>query len=93
MNKQIFYSYIRKNIHKRIKSPRFPSDFSVFFLVCALGILVSAFLIRSASLEGHCDYHLARRLLPMLTDASALTAVLAVAGGALLEHLRLEQGN
>ncbi len=93
MNKVFFYSDIHKSIHKLIKSPRFPSDFSLFFLVCALGMLVSAFLIAHASLKGYCDYHFARRLLPMLTEASALTAVLAVGGGALLERLRTERGN
>ncbi len=56
-------------------------------------MLVSVFFLRFASLNGYCDYHLTTRLLPMLTEASALTATLAVIGGAFLERLLSESGN
>ncbi len=90
MNGNLFYSNIHKKIHNRIKSPRFPLKFSLISLAGSVGLLFSALLLGFCAENGHCDYHIARRLLPVIAEAAALGATLAVVGGCLLEKMRLD---
>lgn len=90
MKKTKVYANIHSAVHKCVGSALFPFIFAAFFLLCAAVLLAASGLLSDAAREGRADFHAVCRLVPMMTDASALTAVLAVGGGAFLERLRRE---
>ena len=50
-------------------------------------MLAAAVLLADAAYAGRADFHFVSRILPMMTDSSSITAVLAVGGGACLAGL------
>ncbi len=88
MRKAFSYSNIHKIVHKLAASTRFPLVFALFCLGIAAAVLAMAQLLMNASLYGTVDFHTARRIAPMLADSSAITAVVGVGGGVLLERMR-----
>lgn len=88
MKRTKIYANIHKAVHKCVGSALFPFIFAVFFLACAAVLLAVSGVLLDAADEGRADFHTVRRLVPMMTDAASVTAVLAVGGGAFLERLR-----
>lgn len=87
MKRTLVYANIHKIIHKCVEYPLFPFIFAAFFLGCAALMLTASGLLSAAARCGYADFHEICRLVPMMTDAASLAAVLAVGAGAFLTAL------